>query len=215
MRHSIKVSVKLFIPLWREREKKKWEKADSVGNLLKGGELGGSGGCSDIQRGHKNQGNDRDILPENNKGGGRDCFLSLTAAVKHTQSWGVQQWLGAGEGWLQQRRAGRPPLPRHKGLPAGKKGDGETEGRRDRTAYRETRRGERGMQRKGRNDDTNMTFDDTERRCTATDHPHRVHTATPRRRRQRRADQNNMAERRERAALKEPAVKTAPLCLLL
>lgn len=34
MRRSIKVSVKLFIPLWR---KKKWEKADSVGNLLKGG----------------------------------------------------------------------------------------------------------------------------------------------------------------------------------
>lgn len=35
MRRSIKVSVKLFIPLWRK--KKKWEKADSVGNLLKGG----------------------------------------------------------------------------------------------------------------------------------------------------------------------------------
>lgn len=56
------------------------------------------GSCSDIQLGHKNQGNDRDILPENNKGGGRDCFLSLTAAVKHTQSWGLQQWPGAGEG---------------------------------------------------------------------------------------------------------------------
>lgn len=182
---------------------------------MKGGELGWCGGCSDIQRGHKNQGNDRDILPENNKGGGRDCFLSLTAAVKHTESWGVQQWLRAGEGRLQQRRAGRPPLPRHKSLPAGKKGDGETEGRRDRTAYGETGRGERGMQRKGRNDDTNVTFDDTERRCTAADHPHRVHTATPRRRQQRPADQNNMAERRERAALKEPAVKTAPLCLLL
>lgn len=33
--------------------------------------------------------------------------------------------------------AGRPPLPRHKGLPAGKKGDQEMEGRRARTASRE------------------------------------------------------------------------------
>lgn len=146
--------------------------ADSVGNLLKGGELGWCGGCLDIQRGHKNQGNDRDILPENNKGeeggGGRDCFLSLTAAVKHTQSWGVQQWLGAGEGRPQRRRAGRPPLPRHKGLPAGKKGDGEKRRRRrDRTAYGETSIGEvRDAKEGGRNDDTNMTFDDTERRCT-------------------------------------------------
>lgn len=56
------------------------------------------GSCSDIQLGHKNQGNARDILPENNKGGGRDCFLSLTAAVKHTQSSGLQQWPRAGEG---------------------------------------------------------------------------------------------------------------------
>lgn len=137
------VSVKLFIPLLEsETREKKMGEADSVGNLLKGGELGWCRSCLDIQRGHKNQGNDRDILPENNKGGGRDCFLSLTAAVKHTQSWGVQQWLGAGEGRLQQRRAGRPPLPRHKGLPAGKKGDEETQGRGDRTAYGETSAGE-------------------------------------------------------------------------
>lgn len=87
MRCSIKVSVKLFIPLWEENGRRQTAQLTFEG-----------GSCSDIQLGHKNQGNDRDILPQNNKGGGRDCFLSLTAAIKHTQSWGLQQWPGAGDG---------------------------------------------------------------------------------------------------------------------
>lgn len=56
--------------------------------------------------------------------------------------------------------AGRPPLPRHKGLPAGKKGDQEMEGRRERTAYGEGDRGDaKGRGGMSERDDTNMTFD--------------------------------------------------------
>lgn len=83
--------------------KKKWEKPDSTANLCKDG--GGGGGGSDVQLGHKNQRNDRDILPVNSKGDGRDCFLSLTAAVKHTQSWVCNNGPEAGEGG--ENRGGR------------------------------------------------------------------------------------------------------------
>lgn len=94
MRRSIKVPVKLFILLWKKngRSQTAWLTFE-----------GGGGRCSDIQLGHKNQGNDRDILPENNKGGGRGCFLSLTAAVKHTQICGLQQWPRGKGGWLKQK----------------------------------------------------------------------------------------------------------------
>lgn len=50
--------------------------------------------------------------------------------------------------------AGRPPLPRHKGLPAGKKGDQEMVGRRERTAYGE---GDRADAKEGESGVSGMT----------------------------------------------------------
>lgn len=103
-------------------------------------------------------------------------------------------------GLAETEVAGRPPLPRHKCLPAGKKRDGETEGRRDGTAYGGGRAGRcKGRGGMSEQDDTNMTFDYMgclERR-SAMDHlrtPRCFHTATPQ---PQHADQNNMAERRD------------------
>jgi len=79
------------------------------------------GRFSDIQLGHKNQGNDRDILAENNKKGGRDCFFIFNSSRKNTHKAGICN-NGPGQGRVAKTEvAGRPPLPRHKRLPAGKK----------------------------------------------------------------------------------------------